>query len=186
MQEMQEICVRSLGQEDPLEKKMAIHSSILAWEIPWTEELGRLPSMGVAKGQTKLSMHMHTYTYPYTDTCIHTYTHIQIHAYIYISIYRYMHTYTYAYTKTCIHTHTHNAYTHIPIYRDVHTHTYLYTETCIHTHSFPGSSDGKETACKVGDPGLIPGLGRNPWKRVWLPTSVFLPGESHGQQSLVD
>ena len=37
---MQETRVRSLGQEDPLEKEMATHSSILAWEIPWTEELG--------------------------------------------------------------------------------------------------------------------------------------------------
>ena len=39
---MQETQVRSLGQEDPLEKEMAIHSSILAWEIPWTEEPGGL------------------------------------------------------------------------------------------------------------------------------------------------
>ena len=38
--------VRSLGQEDPLEKAMAIHSSILAWRIPWTEEPARLQSMG--------------------------------------------------------------------------------------------------------------------------------------------
>ena len=38
--------VRSLGQEDPLEKEMAIHSSIIAWKIPWTEEPGRLQSMG--------------------------------------------------------------------------------------------------------------------------------------------
>ena len=38
--------VQSLGQEDPLEKEMATHSSILAWEIPWTEEPGGLPSMG--------------------------------------------------------------------------------------------------------------------------------------------
>ena len=36
----------SMGQEDPLEKEMATHSSILAWEIPWIEELGRLQSMG--------------------------------------------------------------------------------------------------------------------------------------------
>ena len=43
---MQEIRVRSLGQEDPLEKSMAAHSSILAWRIPWTEEPGRLQSMG--------------------------------------------------------------------------------------------------------------------------------------------
>ena len=40
--EMQEIQVQSLGREDPLEKKIAIHSSILAWRIPWTEEPGRL------------------------------------------------------------------------------------------------------------------------------------------------
>ena len=43
---MQETQVRSLGQEDPLEKEMATHSSILAWEIPWTEEPGGLQSMG--------------------------------------------------------------------------------------------------------------------------------------------
>ena len=43
---MWETRVRSLGQEDPLEKEMATHSSILAWRIPWTEEPGRLQSMG--------------------------------------------------------------------------------------------------------------------------------------------
>ena len=43
---VQEIWVRSLGQEDSLEKGMAIHSSILAWRISWTEKPGRLQSMG--------------------------------------------------------------------------------------------------------------------------------------------
>ena len=43
---MRETRVRSLGREDPLEKEMATHSSILAWKIPWTEELGWLLSMG--------------------------------------------------------------------------------------------------------------------------------------------
>ena len=43
---MQETWVRSLGQEDPLEEEMAIHSSTLAWKIPWTEEPGRLQPMG--------------------------------------------------------------------------------------------------------------------------------------------
>ena len=42
---MQEITVQSLGWKDPLGKEMATHSSILAWEIPWTEELGGLQSM---------------------------------------------------------------------------------------------------------------------------------------------
>ena len=46
---MQETWARSLGQEDPLKKVMAAHSSILAWEIPWTEEPGRLQSMGSQK-----------------------------------------------------------------------------------------------------------------------------------------
>ena len=41
-----ETWVRPLGQEDPLEKEMAIHSSTIAWKIPWTEESGRLQSMG--------------------------------------------------------------------------------------------------------------------------------------------
>ena len=44
---MWETWVQSLGQEDPLEKEIAIHFRILAWEIPWTEEPGRLQSMGL-------------------------------------------------------------------------------------------------------------------------------------------
>ena len=43
--EIQEMCVQSLGPEDPLEEEMATHSSILAWKIQWTEEPGRLESM---------------------------------------------------------------------------------------------------------------------------------------------
>ena len=46
MQETREMWVQSLGQEDPLEKEMGTHSSILAWKIPWTEEPGKLSSMG--------------------------------------------------------------------------------------------------------------------------------------------
>ena len=46
---MQETQVHSLGQEDPLEKEMAIHSSILVWRIPWTEEPGELLSMGLQR-----------------------------------------------------------------------------------------------------------------------------------------
>ena len=48
IQKMQVVLwVQSLGQEDPLEEGMATHSSILAWRIPWTEEPGRLQSMGL-------------------------------------------------------------------------------------------------------------------------------------------
>ena len=49
MEEVQEIPIRSLGWEDPLKKDMATHSSILAWEIPWTEEPGGLQSMGLQR-----------------------------------------------------------------------------------------------------------------------------------------
>jgi len=49
MQKTQETWVQSLGPEDPLEKEMATHSSILAWRIPWTEEPGRLQSMGLQR-----------------------------------------------------------------------------------------------------------------------------------------
>ena len=59
MQEIQERPVQSLGLEDPLEEEMAIHYSILAGEIPWTEEPGGLQSMGLQKSQTRLSMHAH-------------------------------------------------------------------------------------------------------------------------------
>ena len=46
---MQETQIQSLGWEDPLEKEMAAHCSILAWKIPWTEEPGRLLSMGLQR-----------------------------------------------------------------------------------------------------------------------------------------
>ena len=51
---VQEFQVLSLGQEDPLEKGMATHSTILAWEIPWTEDPGGPPFMGSQKSQTGL------------------------------------------------------------------------------------------------------------------------------------
>ena len=47
MQEMPETQFQSLGREDPLEKEMATHSSILVWRTPWTEESGGLESMGL-------------------------------------------------------------------------------------------------------------------------------------------
>jgi len=52
---MQETRVQSLGQEDPLEKEMATHSSVLAWKIPWMKEPGRLTIHSIAKSWTRLS-----------------------------------------------------------------------------------------------------------------------------------
>ena len=57
---MRETRVRFLGQEDPLEKEMAIHSSTLAWKIPWTEEPDRLQSMGL---QTVARLSYFTFTF---------------------------------------------------------------------------------------------------------------------------
>ena len=62
MQETQEMQVHSLGEEDPLEKGMATHSSILAWEVPWTEEPGGLQSMGSQRaGHNWATEHTHTH-----------------------------------------------------------------------------------------------------------------------------
>ena len=52
-------------------------------------------------------------------------------------------------------------------------------------NGFPGGSDGKESDCDVGDPGLIPGSGRSPGEKKRHAIPVFLPGEFHGQRSLV-
>ena len=60
MQETQKMWIQSPGQEDPLEVEMATHSSILVWEIPWTEEPGWLQSLGVVKESDtteRLSIH---------------------------------------------------------------------------------------------------------------------------------
>ena len=56
---MWETWVRSLAREDPLEKEMATHSSILAWRIPWMEELGGLQSMGHKESDTTERLHFH-------------------------------------------------------------------------------------------------------------------------------
>ena len=69
MQEMQETQVGLLGQEDPLEEEMAVHSSILAWRTPWTEEPGGLWSMGpqtVGHDWVSKCTHAHTHTH----TCL--------------------------------------------------------------------------------------------------------------------
>ena len=67
MQETQEVCVRSLGREDPLEEEMAMHPSILAWKIPWTG-IWRATVQRLAKNWTRLSTHIYNinkYIYKY-------------------------------------------------------------------------------------------------------------------------
>ena len=57
---MQETCVQSLGWEDPLEKEMTTHSSILAWKIPWTEETGGLQTKGSKRVGHDCDIHFQT------------------------------------------------------------------------------------------------------------------------------
>ena len=66
-----EIRVQSLGWEDPLKEEMATHSSVLAWKVLWTEEMGGLQSMGVTKSRTQLSDGVRTNALSHT----HTHTH---------------------------------------------------------------------------------------------------------------
>ena len=79
---MQEMQVQSRDQEDPLEKEMATHSSILAWEIPWTEESGGLQYIGSQRLRhdlvTKQQQQQH-FLLKYYST--HTHTHIWISLY---------------------------------------------------------------------------------------------------------
>ncbi|CAI9165442.1 unnamed protein product [Rangifer tarandus platyrhynchus] len=76
MQETQEIPVRSLGQEDPLKKEMATHSSIFAWKIPWSEEPGRLqPKVHKELDTTEATQRLHARARAHT----HTHTHGQVY-----------------------------------------------------------------------------------------------------------
>ena len=76
MQEIQEIQVRSLGQEDLLEEGMATHSCILAWRIPWTEEPGGLQSTGSQRVGHNWA-HVHACSHSHTHAHTHTWSFIQ-------------------------------------------------------------------------------------------------------------
>ena len=69
VQAAQEIWVRSLGREHPLEEEMATHSSILAWKIPWTEEPGGLQSMGSQRVRHKTCTDQRLASELYTFSC---------------------------------------------------------------------------------------------------------------------
>ena len=71
IQELQEMWIQSLSWEYPLEKEMETHFRILAWKIPWTEEPGRLPSMGSQR--VRVSTRAHTYIWGHDLVCANTY-----------------------------------------------------------------------------------------------------------------
>ena len=81
--------VRSLGWEDPLQYKMATHSSILTWKIPWTEEPGELQSIGSQRVRhARVTEGPQAHTHRHTQTHTHTHTHTQTHTH--------MHTHTHS------------------------------------------------------------------------------------------
>ena len=69
---MQEMWVRSLGQEDPLQKETATHSSVLAWEVPWTEEPGGLQSTGSQESDTTEQLNNSSLSFSLRKTNKHT------------------------------------------------------------------------------------------------------------------
>ena len=68
MQETQGMWIQSLGREDPLELQMATYANILAWEIPWSEELGGLQSIELQSQSERARTHTHTHTHTHAHT----------------------------------------------------------------------------------------------------------------------
>ena len=89
--------VRSLGWEDLLEEEMATHSSILAWEIPWTEEPDGLQSTGMQRVRHWTHTHTNTHTHTHTYICVCVY--ICVYIYIYVCVYIYIYVYVYMLEK---------------------------------------------------------------------------------------
>ena len=200
---MQETWVRSLGGEDPLEKGMAMHSSILAWKIPWRNQVD-YSLWGHKESDTTewltLSLFTSVWRHPY-KTCI-----VLLCPCI-LTVYKW------SYSVTCLQSTIPWRPIHVPLwkcnsllspavtsyplafwriltsYNPSWTLSYPLkghsavgrTWTMVTTHpqlGLPGGWDGKVAACNAGDLGLI--SGKIPWRRKWQPTPVFLPGKSHG------
>ena len=132
--------VRSLGWEDPLEEGAAIHSTILAWRIPWTEEPGGLKSVG-SQSQTRLKQLS-------THACC-LFTTSQLHPLVIPSP-----------LSKGSSSDTNQIFHHITLLRK-HINALLWLQNKGHA-SFPGGSDGKTSACNARDWGSIPGWGRFP------------------------
>ena len=129
-----ETWIRSLGWEDALEKEMVTHSSILAWIIPWTEEPGRIQSMGSQEIGQDWATSFHF-------TSLHF---ISLHF-------------------TSLH---------------------FIWEYLVVTGASPVTRMLKNLP-QCRRPGFDPQVKKIPWRREWLLTRVFLPGEFHGQRNLV-
>ena len=157
---MPETWVWSLGQEDPLEKEMATHPSILAWKIPWTEKPGRLQSMG-SQSQTGLSDFTFKAAWEQELLISSKKSHYCLLSFI-------LEWYKHWVYKKAMATHAGTLAWNIP-----------WTEEPGRLQSMGSRRVGLDWATSLT---LFTFM---PWKRKWQPIPEFLPGESQGQQSLV-
>ena len=187
---MQETQVRSLSQEDPLDKEMATHSNILAWEIPWTEEPGawRSPWGCKESGATKQQ-----------QLCIQDITgrhmpgqdgqHVSPDIFLVCCVIP-----LFSWTINPNHKSDNRNSALFLVWSldnswrsnlDKTDEEVTFGFLCVPFWGFPGGSDGKESACQRRRCGFDPRIRKIPWRRRWQPAPVFLPGKSHGQRSLV-
>ena len=131
--------------------------------------------------------------------CVCICKHVFMPAYMCVFIHEYVHTHAwisihmYASIQVCICMHiiilcAYMSWMCVSVCICVY--VFMYAYMCVFIHEclpvgFPGGSDGKQSACNVGRLGLDPWVRKIRWRRAWKPTPVFLPGESHGQRSLV-
>ena len=138
---MQETQIQSLGWKDSLEKRMATHSSIFTWRIPWAEEPGGLLALGLKKVGHNWGTNIFTF----------------------------------------------NILTSIKEGLAIwHSHPKLLYLFNIAFLGLPLWFSGKESTCQCRSPGFDLWVRKIPWRREWLPISVFLPDKSHRQRSLGD
>ena len=163
---MQETWVRSLGQEDPLEKEMATHTSILAWRIPWTEEPGRLQSMGSQRVRHDWATSLHF-------TSLHTNTSRIGRESFHFAL---ASTENYHLTKISANLTGEKA---MATHSSTLAWKIQWTEKPAGLRSMGSLRVGHDWATSLS---LFTFMH---WRRKWQPTPVFLPGESQGWGSLV-
>ena len=179
---MQETQVWSLGWEDTLEKEMATHFRILAWEISCTEESGRLQSMGSQKSRhdlvTKQQGSTGQWTWGNDNFSFYDLTLIDCDQF---SISRVT-----AFLKILGSTYFSWSLRHLlPRVKSMdHRIRRVLTPAPSSTSSFPGGSDGKESTSNEGDPGWLL-VWENPLEKGMATYSSMLAGKFHGQRRLV-
>ena len=158
---VQKTRVRSLSWEDPLEKEMATHSSIFAWEVSWTEEPGGLQSMGLQRVR-------HDWA---------TNTYLLIHVAASWSNILLIHIYWGPTMCLIVLEDTEKSSRTLSLSREP-----LYSSKII--SGLPWWLSGKESACQCRKPRVSPWVGKIPSRSNWQRIPVFLPGKSHGPRSV--